>query len=69
MLPFLPIDMTGVRPYIAFPFGLPGIVLAIVGCIGRRRGKPLAVVGAILSVVGLVLGGIMLVLTLANKIS
>lgn len=54
VLPFLPIDLTGVRHYVAFPFGLPGLVLAIVGCTGHRRGKPLAVAGAILSVLPLV---------------
>ncbi|WP_143539519.1 hypothetical protein [Saccharopolyspora spinosa] len=61
VLPFLPIDLTGVRPYIPFPFGLAGLALAVVGCTGRRRGKPLAVVGAILSVLALVLGVAMLV--------
>ncbi|MGH3728478.1 MAG: hypothetical protein ACRDTU_06965 [Micromonosporaceae bacterium] len=59
VLPFLPIDLTGVRQYIAFPFGLAGFVLAIAGCTGHRRGKPLAVVAAILSVPVLLLGMVM----------
>jgi hypothetical protein len=59
VLPFLPVDMTGVRAYVAFPFGLAGLVLGVFGCVGRRRGKPLAVIGAVLSVLALLLGMIM----------
>lgn len=35
--------------------GLLGLIPAIVGCTGHRRGKPLAVAGAILSGLALVL--------------
>ncbi|MFC6156999.1 hypothetical protein [Kribbella jiaozuonensis] len=59
--PFLPIDMTGFRQYAAFPFALPGVGLAIAGLIGPRRGKPLAVVGAVLCGLALGVGAIMLV--------
>ncbi|MFC3996133.1 hypothetical protein ACFOVU_09425 [Nocardiopsis sediminis] len=59
VLPFLPIDLTGVRPYIAFPFWSAGLATAIVACIGHRRGKPLAVAGAILSVLAMVLEAVM----------
>jgi hypothetical protein len=55
-VPLLPINLDLIRGYSPFPFGLPGLVLAVVGCTGRRRGKPVAVAGAILSVLALVLG-------------
>lgn len=58
--PFLPVDMTGFRQYAAFPFALPGIGLAIAGLTGDRRGKPLAVVGAVLCALALGIGAIML---------
>ncbi|WUJ69277.1 hypothetical protein OG809_29740 [Kribbella soli] len=57
--PFLPVDMTGFRQYAAFPLALPGVGLAIAGLIGARRGKPLAVVGAVLCVLALGVGWIM----------
>jgi hypothetical protein len=60
VLPLLPVDMTGVRAYVAFPFGVAGLALGVVGCVGRRRGKPLAAIGAGLSVVALALGMIIL---------
>ncbi|WP_433710713.1 DUF4190 domain-containing protein [Nocardia sp. CA-084685] len=53
VLPFLPIDLTGVRPLIGLPFAMPGLVLGIVGCTGRHRAKGLAVTGIILSVLAL----------------
>lgn len=60
VLPFLPVDLSGVRQFIALPFALPGLVLAIIGCIGPRKGKPLAVVGGIVSGLALILEAIML---------
>ncbi|TDW22845.1 hypothetical protein [Kribbella kalugense] len=60
VVPFLPMDMSGFRQYAALPFAVPGIGLAIAGLSGRRRGKPLAVVGAVLCAIALVLGRIML---------
>ncbi|WP_433759972.1 DUF4190 domain-containing protein [Nocardia sp. CA-135398] len=60
VLPFLPIDLTGVRPLVGLPFAIPGLVLAIVGCTGRRRAKGLAVTGIILSVLALTVALIML---------
>ncbi|MCR6481506.1 hypothetical protein M8542_01615 [Amycolatopsis sp. OK19-0408] len=59
VLPFLPVDMTGFRAYVAFPFGLAGLVLGVLGCIGRRSGKALAVIGAVVSFLALVAGMIM----------
>jgi hypothetical protein len=59
VLPLLPMDLTGVRPFIGLPFGLTGLAAAAVGCTGRRRGKPLAAVGAILCVVALLIGAVM----------
>ncbi|WP_239070246.1 hypothetical protein [Amycolatopsis sp. SID8362] len=61
VLPFLPVDMTGFRAYVAFPFGLAGLVLGVLGCVGRRGGKPLATIGAVLSFLALVFGLIMVV--------
>ncbi|WP_133806143.1 hypothetical protein [Kribbella caucasensis] len=61
VVPLLPINLDNLRAYTPFPFGLPGLVLAIVGCTGHRRGKPLAAVGAILSVLALILGAIMVI--------
>jgi hypothetical protein len=54
--PLLPINLDHIRAYTPFPFALPGLALAIIGCSGHRRGKPLAVVGAILSALALALG-------------
>ncbi|WP_433209548.1 hypothetical protein ACQP1G_34845 [Nocardia sp. CA-107356] len=53
VLPFLPIDLTGVRPFIGLPFGTAGLILGIVGCTGQRRGKGLAVTGIVLSTMAL----------------
>ncbi|HEY1177767.1 MAG TPA: hypothetical protein VGF17_16550, partial [Phytomonospora sp.] len=39
VLPFLPIDLTGVRAFIALPFGLAAIAAAIVGLTGGRRAR------------------------------
>ena len=52
----LPIDETGVRHYLPLPFALGGLVLGIAALIGRRRGKPIAAVGVLLSVIALLLG-------------
>lgn len=59
VLPLLPIDLTGVRPFVGVPFGLAGLAAGAVGCTGRRRAKPLAVIGAMLSVGALALGAVM----------
>jgi hypothetical protein len=54
--PLLPIDLTGVREYLAFPFGLVGLVLAAVTATAYRRGRPLAITGAVLCGLALLLG-------------
>ncbi|MDT7798320.1 MAG: hypothetical protein QOI78_1753 [Actinomycetota bacterium] len=59
VLPLLPVDMTGWRAYVAFPFGLAGLALGVFGCVGRRRGKPVAAIGVAFSVLALVLGMIL----------
>ncbi len=56
----LPVNLDRLRAYSPFPFALTGLVLAVVGCVGPRRGKPLAVIGWILSFIALILGLIML---------
>jgi hypothetical protein len=66
VVPLLPINMdigrVGIRQYTSFPFALPGLALAIVGCTGRRRGKPMAVVGGVLAAIALFIGLLMIVL-------
>lgn len=59
VLPFLPIDLTGVRPYVGIPSGAGGIILAVLVHSRNQRGKPLAMAGALLSALALVLGMIM----------
>ena len=55
---FLPMDLSGVRHYVAWLFGLPGFVLAIFGLLGNRSGKPFAVIGALLSLFAVLIGSI-----------
>jgi hypothetical protein len=52
----LPIDEAGIRHYLPFPFALGGLVLGIATLAGRRRGKPMAAVGVLLSAIALLLG-------------
>ncbi|GLZ28631.1 hypothetical protein Lesp02_08210 [Lentzea sp. NBRC 105346] len=59
VVPLLPIDLTNIRFFIALPFAAAGFVFAIVGLTGRRRGKALAAVGVVLSLLALTLGMIM----------
>ncbi len=56
VLPLLPIDALTERHYVGIPSALGGLYLAVLGCTGRRRGKPLAVTGAVLSGLGLAIG-------------
>ncbi|WP_433630986.1 hypothetical protein [Nocardia sp. CA-120079] len=60
VLPFLPIDLTGVRPLVGLPFAIAGLVLGILGCTGQYRAKGLAVTGIIVSVLALTVALIML---------
>lgn len=55
-LPLLPFNMDTWRPYVTFPLGLGGLILAIGACTGGRRGKPLAVTGVVLCGLALCLG-------------
>jgi len=48
VLPLAPFDLTGVRVYLAALFGIPGLVVGIIGATGHRRGKALAATGAVL---------------------
>ncbi|TDO55407.1 hypothetical protein EV651_114103 [Kribbella sp. VKM Ac-2571] len=61
--PFLPfsnlIDRFPVRQYLAFPFALPALALAVAGLAGNRRGKPAAAIGLILALLALGVGAIM----------
>ncbi|WP_091619563.1 hypothetical protein [Amycolatopsis saalfeldensis] len=59
VVPLLPVNLDQVRAYTPFPLAVAGLALAVVGLVGRRRGKAVAVVGAILSVIALALGTIM----------
>ncbi|MBO0840893.1 MAG: hypothetical protein J2O49_08745 [Sciscionella sp.] len=60
VVPLLPIDLTGVRAFVAFPPAVLGAVCGIVGLATPRRGKPIAVIGLVLCLVAFVLGTIML---------
>ncbi|MEU4194012.1 hypothetical protein AB0E69_19080 [Kribbella sp. NPDC026611] len=61
--PFLPfsnlIDRFPIRQYLAFPFAVPALALAIVVLAGTRRGKPAAAIGMILAALALLVGVIM----------
>ncbi len=60
LLPFSNlIDRFPVRQYLAFPFALPALALAIAGLAGNRRGKPAAAIGLILAVLAVGVGAIM----------
>lgn len=56
VLPFLPVDMTGLRHYVALPVGVVGLLLAVVSLGSGRRGKPIATAGAVISGLVIVLG-------------
>ncbi|HWD03577.1 MAG TPA: hypothetical protein VG674_14105 [Amycolatopsis sp.] len=58
VVPFLPLPLDHVRSWIAFPFGVAGLALGIVGAMGRRM-KAMAIVGLVLSALALVVGVIM----------
>ena len=60
VVPLLPIDLSGIRAYLALPFGLAGLTCGIVGLVGQRTGKPLSATGVAVSAIALVLGVIML---------
>lgn len=61
--PFLPfsnlIDRFPVRQYLAFPFALPALTLAILTLAGPRRGKPAAAIGMMIAFLALAVGAIM----------
>ena len=61
--PFLPfsnlIDRFPIRQYLAFPFAVPALALALAALAGNRRGKPAAAIGLILAVLALAVGAIM----------
>jgi hypothetical protein len=50
-----------VRAALLLAFGLPGLAVGIIGCAGRRRGRELAILGSLLSVIAVVMGTVMVV--------
>ncbi|MBO0853092.1 MAG: hypothetical protein J2P18_04920 [Nocardia sp.] len=60
VLPFLPLNLTGIRPLIGLPFAVAGLACALAGCIGNRRAKGLAIAGALLSTLALAVSLMML---------
>lgn len=60
VVPFLPVNLDLVRPYVAFVFAFPALVVACFGLLGNRRGKPMAAIGVMLSLLGLLIGAIMI---------
>ena len=67
VLPLAPFNFDGIRMYLPWVFGLPGLTVGIIGCIGRRRGKALAITGTVLSGLALVVGAIMLISYVQNS--
>ncbi|QFU92045.1 hypothetical protein [Amycolatopsis sp. YIM 10] len=61
VLPFIPADLTGIRQYVGLPFAVAGLALGVIGCIGRRRGLPVAVIAVIVSTIALGIGLFMVV--------
>ncbi|SER15576.1 hypothetical protein SAMN05216188_108127 [Lentzea xinjiangensis] len=61
---FLPVDLTGTRAYLAWVFGLPGLVVAVFGLLGDRAGKAMAAIGAVLSLLAVAIG----VITIGNVV-
>ncbi|MGW4484860.1 hypothetical protein ACWEOE_13570 [Amycolatopsis sp. NPDC004368] len=59
VVPFLPLPLDHVRSWIAFPFAVVAFALGVVGCIGRRPVKALAVIGMMCATLALVVGVIM----------
>ncbi len=63
-LPLLPnyviVDPTNLRPFIGVPFAVAGLVCGIVGCTGHRRAIGLAILGIVLSSLGLLVEFIMI---------
>ena len=61
--PFLPfsnlIDRFPVRQYLAFPFALPAVALAIITLAGPRRAKPAAAIAMMIAFLALAVGAIM----------
>ncbi|MGW6929335.1 hypothetical protein ACWGE0_04660 [Lentzea sp. NPDC054927] len=62
VVPLLPINLDGVRPYLAWVFGLPGFVVSILALVGPRQGKVFAAIGTLLSLLAVLIG----MITLAN---
>lgn len=62
--PFLPfsnlIDRFPVRQYLAFPFAVPALALAILTLATPRRGKPAAAIGMMIAFLALIVGAIMI---------
>lgn len=63
VVPFLPfsnlIDRFPIRQYLAFPFAVPALALAITTLAGNRRGKPAAAIGMVIAFLALIVGAIM----------
>jgi hypothetical protein len=59
VVPFLPTDMTGFRNYVAFPFAIPALILAIAALASNRRGKALAVIACPITLLALGIGLLM----------
>ena len=60
VVPFLPIPLDLARPWTAVALGLLGFIMAIIALLGHGRGKPMAAIGALLSLLALLVGAIML---------
>ena len=61
VVPFLPMNMDGFRRYAGLAGGLIVLVVAVLGLIGDRRGKPMAAIGLLLALLAVLVSAMMFV--------
>ncbi|MET9632667.1 hypothetical protein ABZX92_34955 [Lentzea sp. NPDC006480] len=61
VVPFLPMNMTGFRRYVGLVGGLIVLVVAVLGLVGDRRGKPMAAIGLLLGLLAVLVSAMMFV--------
>ena len=59
VVPFLPMDMSGFRRYVGLGGGLIVLVVAVLGLMGDRRGKPMAAIGLMLGLLAVLVSALM----------
>lgn len=61
VVPFLPMNMDGFRRYVGLAGGLTVLVVAVLGLLGNRRGKPMAAIGLLLALLAVLVSAMMFV--------